>query len=132
MSSLHKYMKKMGDLARNRVLLTGDVTFPNSAAAGSEESVGFDFPALMEEDARYVITVYNPSGVTALTVTPKMLETLQDAERESSLASFAVPAGGTASTEVSMGGEGGRVTVSNDTALGLADTFSATVRVRKL
>ena len=119
----------------NAVVVDGAVTFPNSAAAGSVQShLVSPLPAQLATAARYLVVVRNPSTVTALTVRLRNRETLGGAVVFPELLNFPVPANSSAVRVVEgfLLGEASRVDFHNDTALGLADTFSAQVRVRRI
>ncbi len=112
-------------------VFSGDAAFANSAAANT--TVDLDITEVYLERARKtVVTVRNPSAVTALTVTVKNVETLGGAVRYPTHQTWTVAANTTSSTVVDawLLGDGGRVSVSNNTALGVADAFTANVRVR--
>ncbi len=111
-------------------------TWANSAAANTEVSNDIALPDTWQPDARYLIIVRNPSAVTALTGKIKLKATsLGGADRYPRLkggdfsVSANVPEGEAVLVEGWMLGDGARLTLSNDTALGAADGFSATVRI---
>ena len=116
---------------RPRESFTGDATFANSAAANTV--VNLDIPEIYLERTRdATVTVYNPSTVTALTVKVQNVETLGGAARYATQETITVPVSSSTTTVVEnwLLGEGGRLAVSNDTVLGIADGFTASVRVR--
>lgn len=130
----------MSDTGNGELLYEGAAVWANSAPVGTV--VDLDLPAsalgAREPDAKYAITVRNPSTVTALTLTVRNAETLGGALRYPQLgaSTYAIPInspqGRTYVVEGFLIGEGGRLSLSNDTVLGVADGFTADVRVRGL
>jgi hypothetical protein len=120
-------------------------TFANNAGANTAVDVAVAADADMNVDTdldeQYEITVRNPSAATQVTVRVKSLEK-QDAtfgggaDRYPQVATFAVPASTPEGlTQVVSGWDlsrGGRLTFSNDTALGAAAGFTGDFRVRRL
>ena len=110
-------------------MIDADITWANSAAAGTVVNV--DVPGA--QVAAGVITVRNPSAVTALTVKVQGKETLGGVARYPEIASVTVEANSVEQfyvDELWLMGEGGRLAVTNATALGAADGFTGQVRVR--
>lgn len=111
------------------------LTWANSALANiAVTSADLANPATLQPQALYKITVYNPSTVTALTVTIQNRETLAGAARYAELTRFGVALNSTADFIVQgmFVGEAGRIVAQNDTALGASNTFSATFRIREV
>lgn len=110
--------------------LAGAFTWADSAAAGTAPA------ALVDNDSSHtsgvaVVHVFNPSGVTALTVTCRLRWTDDaGADHDSDLTSFSVPANSTKAVLVDGFGMGlGVLRATNDTALGLGQGFTARARV---
>lgn len=112
------------------VLATTDIVWANSAAASTVVNVDIDRDA----PSPCVVTVRNPSTVTALTVKVQGKETLGGAARYPELASITVDANSVKQffiDELWLVGEGGRLAISNVLALGAADGFTGQARVRQ-
>ena len=125
--------KLVNDLTRNKQVGTDqNATWANSASANTAVNLDYTLPAALRRDAKYVVAVYNPSTVTALTVKPKnKADNFGAATRYPELTSLAVPVNSVKAFVVEgwMLDAGGRLTLSNDTVLGVSDGFTATVRV---
>jgi len=84
----------------------------------------------------FLLTVTNPSAVTALTVVVKTKATFGGVARYPELTRFGVPVSSTDGYSRLLQGLGAaeaiRITLSNDTALGAADAFTAYVRMKKV
>lgn len=112
-------------------------TWANSAAAGTEVNIDLDSrPDPTTDRGAVIVDIHNPSTVTALTGKPKAKQTLNATARHATLdgASFNVPANSTRRFLIDpawLVGEAARLTLSNDTALGAADGFSARVKVTR-
>lgn len=110
--------------------------FANSAAVNTVVNVAIAAGKSRRDRTKFVVIVRNPSAVTALTVRVRAVETaLGGATRYPELATLAVPANtpdGKALVFEGYVSGGLRVSVSNDTVLGVADGFTADVRVRGL
>lgn len=110
------------------IIAEGTATWANSAAAGTEQNI--DITDVRGGNS--VIVVHNPSTVTALTVSVRDVETLNAAARYAQRTSFSVAANSDGSFAVENWPVGNaRLVLSNDTALGLTDGFTAHVRVRR-
>lgn len=110
-------------------MIEADITWANSAGAGT--AVDVDVPGT--QVAAGVITVRNPSAVTALTVKVQGKETLGGGARYPEIDSVAVAANSVVQfyvDELWLMGEGGRLHITNDTILGGADGFTGQVRIR--
>ncbi len=120
------------------LLLESSVTFPNSAAANTSLSLP-DIPSqAYYRSKRLLIVGWNPSTVSALTVTPRLILQLGGATRVCSFSDIA-----TSSLTFTVGLQtatsrifpalpmldGIRITVQNNTALGTADTFTTNFKV---
>jgi hypothetical protein len=105
----------------------------NSAAANTAVNVDIDLPSPLQGDAKYLITVVNPSAVTALTIKVKNKETFGTAQYPE-LTTINIPVNTSKAVIVEgwLLGEASRLTLSNDTVLGIADGFTANIRVRKV
>lgn len=114
----------------------GTATWANSAAVGTIVDIDFPLPTPLQGNALYEVVVTNPSGVTDLTVRVKNKETFGGTARYPELTSFPVaansPDGKAVLVQGWLLGEGGRLSLSNDTALGASDGFTANVRIRKV
>jgi hypothetical protein len=105
----------------------------NSAAANTAVNVDVDLPSPLQGDAKYSIAIVNPSAVTALTIKVKNKETFGTAQYPE-VTTINIPVNTSKSVIVEgwMLGEAGRLTLSNDTVLGVADGFTANIRARKV
>jgi hypothetical protein len=115
-----------------RVGADATASWANSASANTE--VDNDFPQPATITGKHVIVVHNPSAETALTGKAKIILTLGGTARQATIATFAVAAGETKAVLVEglfRGADGVRVTLSNDTALGLAGAFTADLAIRE-
>lgn len=137
-----------------RVLLSGEqigsdlaFVFANSASANTQKTATVAVPeegmATNDPVQAYKIAVHNPSAVTDLTVKLFTVEaSLGGAARDCLLESLVVPKAATVTGtainahEYLVGGMfcGGalKIVVSNDTVLGGADGFTATIRIREV
>lgn len=119
----------------NEQVFDGTVTWANSEAVNSIKTVDIALPDTLQKDGLYEIIVTNPSTETTLTVSVKNKETFS-VEKYPELKSISVPADSIdGKANIVQGwllGEAGRLTLSNDTAVGAAGTFVAEVRVRKI
>ncbi len=106
----------------------------NSAAANTVVNKDVALPTPLQRQAMYLITIINPSTVTALNVKVQTKETISAVDHYADLTSFSVAANGKTSTLVQgwLLGAAGRLALTNATALGAADTFTALVRVRSV
>jgi hypothetical protein len=120
----------------NQVVIDTTVNWANSEAAGTEKVVDIALPGLLESNTKYLVTITNPSTETALTVKLQNKETFGTSEKYAEVGSHTVavntPDGKSFVTEGWLMAEGGRITLSNDTAIGLAGAFTAEIRIRKL
>lgn len=122
-----KNLQVGGDLTR---------TWANSAAAGTA-ATGADItlPTVFSANGETIVSIYNPSLVTALTVVFYNKQTaLGGGDRYSEITRVSVPIN-TAKDFVLKGwlfGNAAAVSAVNDTALGGADGFSATIRIRQM
>lgn len=118
----------------NALIYDGTASWADSAGAGTEVDLDVVLPDSLQGQALYLVTVHNPSAVTGLSVTVKGKETLGGAAVYSELTSFVVGADSSKQVLVQgwLLGEGGRLTLSNDTALGATDGFIAYIRVRQV
>lgn len=110
-------------------MIDADITWANSAPAGTAVTVD----VAGAQAASGAVTVRNPSSVTALTVKVQGKETLGGSARWAEIDSVAVPAGEVRQffvDELWLIGEGGRLSITNDTVLGAGDGFTGQVRVR--
>ena len=134
----------IANLIEKGVLVTGTqvgadqrVTWANSDPANTQKVITIIKPAQVIKT--HSITVYNPSTVTDLTVKVLNTKAVNGTSRDCLVTSFVVPKSqsvtgttvNTYSVEVEGMFVGGNVklAVSNNTVLGVADTFSADIRV---
>ena len=137
-----------------RILISGEqvdsdfsVTFANSSAADTQKVVAVEIPQETSDQSdalqAYKFAVHNPSTVSALTLKLFTVEkSLGGADRSCLLETIEVPKAqaikGTAidAYEFLVGGIfcGGdlKIVASNDTALGAAEGFAATIRIREV
>lgn len=132
-----QYSLPVADRGSGEQVYDGTVVFANSAAANTQVSTAeIPLPSTLQGDARYVVTILNPSTVTALTVRPENRETFAGTARYADLPTFTVPVsspeGVSRVVEGFLVGEAGRLTLSNDTVLGVAGGFTANIRVRRV
>ncbi len=112
-----------------------DATWANSASANTAVNVDVAAPDPVQAEGKYLIHVYNPSTVTALSLAIKTtLASFGGSTRYGELTYASVSANSTRSFLVQgwMLGGNGRITLSNDTILGGSDGFTAKVRVTKV
>ena len=107
--------------------------FANSAAAGTVNTTNF---AAMDAMTKYLVTVYNPSAITDLTVQICNVEkSLGGADRDATLLTFTAAKGQTAQALVEglfVGGMAVKVKMANVTVLGASDGFTPYVRIREV
>jgi hypothetical protein len=126
------------------LVVEGQAVFANSALINTPINIAIPSGGVLSDDEEtdFEVIVRNPSLVTALNVALKSLEKTDSAfgggaDRYPTFQTIVVPVNTPEGTETvvhgwGLGAAGGRITVSNATALGVADGFSADVRVRKL
>lgn len=132
----------MGNLSGVKISNDKTFVFANSALINSQATaVDIAFPTAPKSE--YMLTVYNPSTVTDLTVKifAKAMA-IGGADRYAFITSIVVPksqaiTGTTINTYVSyihgaFNSSDVRLIVSNNTALGGADGFTATLRIREV
>ena len=116
-------------------------TWANSAAANTQVSVTITKPTVPLSE--YELVVYNPSTVTDITVKIFSVETsLGGGTRDAQITSVSIPksqavTGTTINTQAKFlhgifNGADVKLAMSNDTVLGVADGFSAYVRLREV
>ncbi|MHB1651661.1 MAG: hypothetical protein ACYCVD_04180 [Desulfitobacteriaceae bacterium] len=116
------------------ILLDITAAWANSAAVNTAVNLDIPLPSDVHGEGLYQITITNPSAVTAITAKVKNKETLGTAKYPL-LSTISTPVStpdGKVTVVQGLFGEAARITLSNDTVLGVADGFSAYVRVRKL
>lgn len=120
--------------ANSVVLEETAVVFVNSAAANTVVNVEVDLPEFFQADSKYLVVIQNPATDSALTVKVKNKETLNGVDAFPELSSIAVPIGSVKAVVVEgfLLGTGGRLSVQNDTALGVSGGFTARVLIRKI
>lgn len=104
----------------------------NSAAANTV--VQIDLAQVGEIRSKYRVQIYNPSSVTAISVTVYNRVKVAGVVRSTELVSDSVPTGTAKEilVEGMFGGtDGVRLALSNATALGLSDGFTADMAVRE-
>lgn len=131
-----QYSLPVDERGSGEQVFDGTVVFANSAAANTHVSTAeIPLPSTLQGDGKYVVTILSPSTITALTVRPENKETFAGTARYADLPAFTAPinVGGVSRViEGFLVGEAGRFTLSNDTALGVADGFTASIRVRRI
>jgi hypothetical protein len=124
------------ELGSNELVYSDTAAWANSATANTIVNKDITLPATLYEDGVYLITVNNPSAVTAVTVSVRNKETLAGTARYPELTQFIVPAsnvdGRSCLVQGWMRGEGARLTLSNQTALGASDGFAVSIKVRRI
>jgi hypothetical protein len=115
------------------MLADTSVSWANNDAAGTAKTIDIGQIAAGGLEALGLITIYNPSSESDLTVEAQIKETMAGSARYGSLATFAVLKGTTRSVALQgiRFGEGIRFKLTNDTLIGAAGAFSAAVRVRE-
>lgn len=117
----------------NTAVGSGTAAFANLATAGTVVNIDMPLPSKLQRGSSYVVTVYNPSTETALTVRPQNVVTLGGGSRYSQVGDdLTVPANSTRSFVVDgwFIGDSVRLEISNVTALGAAGAFTAAAEVR--
>jgi hypothetical protein len=118
-----------------------ELAFANSAAANTQKTVAYTKPEIPVDE--YMIEVYNPSAITDLTVKVFAVEDLLGSgTRDVLITKFGVlksasETGTTISARAAFvhgmfNGADCKLVISNDTALGAAEGFSAFIRVREV
>jgi hypothetical protein len=118
----------------NELIANTSVSWANSEAAGTVKTIDITLPSAPAAQGVYEVMVFNPSAETDLTVKAYNRFTAGGASRDAELKSVSVVKG-VGKAELLDGfllGEGGRITLSNLTAIGLAGAFTAYVQVRKV
>ena len=119
----------------NELIENTSVTFADGATVNTEKNVDIALPANLDSDNLYQLLIHNPSTITNLENRVKVKWTDSGGNvRYSQLTYIKV---GTAEGKAvlvqgSMLGEGFRVTISNDTALGTGEGFTAYLQVREV
>lgn len=120
----------------NEQVYDGSASWANSAAVNTTVNIDITLPAVLQGNALYMVTVTNPSTVSAITVVMRNKGTFGGTARYPELTRFGVPAnspdGRSMLVQGWMLGEGARLSLSNDTILGGSDGFTAYVRIRKV
>jgi len=116
----------------NAQVLDGTAAWADSAAQDTEVNLDIALPTPLPSGGLYTIFVKNPSANTGLDVSVRSKETF-DAASYAELTSWNVAAGANSLKLVQgWGGEALRLTLSNDTALGVGEGFTAYVSVRSV
>lgn len=130
--------------AADDLLVNTNAVWANSAAVNTEVDVDVATPADLPLNAKVLVLVHNPSLVTALTGRPKVRwtddgATARVATRRSLGAAgtddeLDIPSNRTNAFVIEglLVATGGRITLSNDTVLGVGDGFTARVQVRAI
>lgn len=120
----------------NEILSDTSVSWVNSAAAGTNTDIDIPLPTYIQKDALYVITVTNPSVDSDLTVIVKNKETFNGTASYPEVTRFGVAKtssdGKALLVQGFLLGEAGRISISNDAAIGVSGAFTGYVRVRKV
>jgi len=119
----------------NELIENTSVTFADGATVDTEKDVDIALPADLDSDNLYQLLIHNPSIITNLENRVKIKWTDADSNiRYSQLTYIKVGTGEgkAALVQGSMLGEGFRVTISNDTALGTGEGFTAYLQVREV
>lgn len=117
------------------------IIWANSAAINTQKTVTFTKPA--SPVSEYELIVYNPSTITDITVKIFNVETsLGDGTRDALVTTVSIPksqavTGTTINTQAKylhgvFNGTDCKLVLSNDTVLGVADGFSAYLRIREV
>jgi hypothetical protein len=106
------------------------LTWANSSAANTQKTA--TVASLVDPMSEYAVTVHNPSAVSDLTcVVYNVIPSLGGADRDAELTTLTFSKGKTVTKLVHGMFMGGNVklVLSNDTVLGAADGFIATIRL---
>lgn len=117
----------------NSLIHNAKVTWASGAGQDTPKDIDIPLPDDLQKDAEYQVYVENPSAETALTVMPQVKWRDVDGNvRHSDLASYSVAKEEDLAKVVKglLMGEGGRLHISNDTAV-TADT-TVYIQVRKI
>ena len=119
----------------NELIENTSVTFADSATVDTQQNLDIALPADLDGDNLYQLLIHNPSTVTNLENRIKVKWTDSASNvRYSQLTYIKVGTseGKAALVQGSMLGEGFRVTISNDIALGAGEGFTAYLQVREV
>lgn len=110
-------------------------TWAESAPQNTAVNIDINTPLYPQVNAKYLVLISNPSSVTALSVTAKIISnSFGGMTRYPALSSWSVPT--QSSKAVLLEGwlldSGGRLTLSNDIALDVGQGFTAYIRVIKV
>lgn len=122
-------------IGNNEEIKNTSVTWLAEASANTEKDVDIVLPNTIDGDNLYEILIHNPSTVTALSVDIKVKWTDSgDTTRYSTLTNLGInSAEGEANlVQGSLLAEGSRITLSNDTVLGVGEGFTAYIQVREV
>lgn len=107
-------------------------TWADSAAVNTVVNVDVALPTVLQGNAKYEVIIYNPSAVTTLTVVAQnKAASLGGGDRYAELTRWTVLTSSTKAVLVEgwLIGSAGRLALSNDTALGAGQGFSASIRI---
>lgn len=117
------------------VRFDGAFAWANSAPVNTVQSLTVPISGAARQAKKYHLVIHNPSTVTALAVNVQVGENLAGADRwVNSLAEITVPVNSVYADVVEdlFVGALARIRASNATVLGVADAFTATIRIREL
>lgn len=132
---------EVADAGADESLVNGLATWANSAPVNTAVNLDVPIPVRPTPTGKLLVLVNNPSTVTALTGTLKtrwtdnvpaaQVATLRSGASD---VTVAVPANTTKGFVVDLFAlaDGGRITWTNDTVLGVGDGFTARIQVRQL
>lgn len=119
-----------------KIVYEGQAAWPNNASVNTIVNLDIPSPCKLQGEAIYLLTITNPSSVSALTVSVRNKESFGGTARYPELAKYGIAAGLWDGRSVLMQGwllgEGGRLSISNDSLLGSSDGFDANVRIRMI
>lgn len=114
-------------------IFDGSFAFANSAEAGTIVNVAVPLPSSLNKDAKYKLTVINPTTVTGLVISVQNKETISGTAYYPEVRNIGINAGESRDFIVDgLFGESARFAVSNYSALGLSDGFTGLVRIRRI
>ncbi len=138
------YEAQQGSGGAANVALTGSntqvgadlsATWAASALINTAVNVDVALPAVLQGNAKYLVEIYNPSANTALTVVAQNKAlTFGGGTQYPELTRWSVAASGIKAVVVEgwLLDAAGRLVLSNDTALGAGQGFTASIRVIKI
>jgi len=127
---------RVAAMGSNEQIYDGSASWANSSALNTTINLDITLPNVLQGNALYMVTIINPSTVSAITAIMRNKGTFGGTARYPELTRFGAPANSVDGRSVLvqgwMLGEGARLSLSNDTILGGSDGFTAYIRIRKV